>query len=113
MTDALIIATPATATGFRLGGARTVTASDGDQTVAAVDEGIEDGRAAVIAVHGALWSLIPPLTRETWTKRASPLILDLPDEDGDVSAARDVALRDLLARALGYQITFTPGEGTS
>jgi hypothetical protein len=37
-----------------------------------------------------------------------PLILTLPDEDGDVSAAKDAALRDLLARAIGYQITFTP-----
>lgn len=112
MTDALVIATPATATGFRLGGARTITAADADQTIAAVAQGIADGQAAVIAVHGALWSLVAPPIRATWTKQASPLILSLPDEDGDVSAARDAALRDLLARAIGYQITFTPSGGT-
>jgi vacuolar-type H+-ATPase subunit F/Vma7 len=113
MTDALVVATPATATGFRLGGARTVTAANADQAVAAVGAAIADGKAAVIAVHGALWTAVPPPIRATWTRQVTPLILSLPDEDGDVSAARDAALRDLLARAIGYQITFTPGGGTS
>jgi vacuolar-type H+-ATPase subunit F/Vma7 len=108
MTDALVVATPATATGFRLGGARTISAGDADQTVAAVDQAIADDQAAVIAVHGALWSLVGPSVRAAWTRQTSPLILSLPDEDGDVSAAKDAALRDLLARAIGYQITFTP-----
>ncbi|WP_344208999.1 V-type ATP synthase subunit F [Kribbella sancticallisti] len=112
MTDALVVATPATATGFRLGGARTITAVDADQTVAAVDQAIEDGGAGVIAVDGSLWSQVPLVTRAAWTRQASPLILSLPDEDGEVSAARDAALRDLLARAIGYQITFTPSGGT-
>ncbi|TDW79520.1 MULTISPECIES: V-type ATP synthase subunit F [Kribbella] len=112
MTDALVVATPATATGFRLGGARTITAGNADQTVAAVTQEIADGQAAVIAVHGALWSLVAPSVRATWTKQTSPLILTLPDEDGDVSAAKDAALRDLLARAIGYQITFTPSGGS-
>jgi vacuolar-type H+-ATPase subunit F/Vma7 len=112
MTDALVVATPATATGFRLGGARTITAGDAGQTVAAVTQEIADGQAAVIAVHGALWSLVAPSVRATWTKQTSPLILTLPDEDGDVSAAKDAALRDLLARAIGYQITFTPSGGS-
>jgi vacuolar-type H+-ATPase subunit F/Vma7 len=113
MTDALVIATPATATGFRLGGARTIPAADADQTIAAVTQGIADGQAAVIAVHGALWSLVSQPIRATWTKQTFPLILSLPDEDGDISAARDAALRDLLARAIGYQITFTFSGGTS
>lgn len=108
MTDALVVATPATAAGFRLGGARTITAADADQTLAAVTQEIAAGQAAVIAVHGALWSLVGPSVRATWTKQTSPLILTLPDEDGDVSAAKDAALRELLARAIGYQITFTP-----
>ena len=112
MTDALVVATPDTATGYRLGGARTVTATNAEQTIAAVTQEIADGRAAVIAVHGALWSLITPQIRAAWTRQASPLILTLPDEDGDVSAAKDAELRDLLARAIGYQITFTPSGGT-
>ena len=112
MTDALVVATPGTATGFRLGGARTVTAANADQTIAAVTQEIADGRAAVIAIHGALWSLVTPPIRAAWTRQATPLILTLPDEDGDVSAAKDAELRDLLARAIGYQITFTPSGGT-
>jgi vacuolar-type H+-ATPase subunit F/Vma7 len=112
VTEAVVVATPATAVGFRLGGARTVVAVEADDVVAAVTAASADGRAAVIAVHGALWSLVPPLVRDAWTRQAVPLVLSLPDEDGDVAAARDAALRDLLARAIGYRITFTPGGGT-
>jgi vacuolar-type H+-ATPase subunit F/Vma7 len=102
-----------TAIGFLLAGARTVTAVDADETVAAVNEAIADGRAAVVAVHGALWSAVGTQARATWAKQARPLILSLPDEDGDVSAAKDAAFRELLARAVGYQITFTPSGGTT
>jgi vacuolar-type H+-ATPase subunit F/Vma7 len=112
MTDALVVATPATATGFRLGGARTVIAADADETVAAIRAAIEDGTAAIVAVHARLWSLLPSPTRDAWATQDTPLIVSLPDEDGDVSAARDAVLRDLLARAVGYQITFSPGDGT-
>lgn len=109
MSELVVLATPAAAPGFRLGGARTVTASDPEQTVAAVDLIVKEGGAAVIAVHAALWGTVPRPVRDDWTKLASPLILALPDEDGDVAAARDAALRDLLARSVGYQITFSPG----
>jgi vacuolar-type H+-ATPase subunit F/Vma7 len=112
MTDLAVVATPVTAVGFRLGGARTIVAADADETIAAVRAATEDGRAAVIAVHGALWSVVPPLIRNTWTRQTSPLVLSLPDEDGAAAAARDAELRDLLARAIGYQITFTPSGGT-
>lgn len=113
MTDLLVITTPATADGFRLGGARTITADDAEHTIAAVDEAIEDGHAAVVAVHAALWSSIAPQLRTTWTSRTSPLILSLPDEDSDTAAARATGLRDLLSRAVGYQITFSPSEDSS
>jgi vacuolar-type H+-ATPase subunit F/Vma7 len=112
VTDALVIATPMTAIGYLLAGARTVTAVDADETIAAVEEAIADHRSAVVAVHGALWASVGAQVRATWSKQAVPLILSLPDEDGDVAAANDAALRDLLARAIGYQITFTPSGGT-
>jgi vacuolar-type H+-ATPase subunit F/Vma7 len=113
MTDVLIITTPATADGFRLGGARTVVADDAEETTAAVGEAIADGRAAVVAVHAGLWSSVAPQLRNLWTRRTSPLILSLPDEDSDTAAARDSGLRDLLSRAVGYQITFAPSGDSS
>jgi vacuolar-type H+-ATPase subunit F/Vma7 len=112
MTDVVVVATPVTATGFRLGGARAVAALDGEATMAAVDGAIEDGTAAVIAVHASLWSLVPLRVRDAWTTRLAPLILSLPDEDAEIAAAREAGLRDLLARAIGYHITFTPSGGT-
>ena len=113
MTDVLVITTTATATGFRLGGARTIAANDAEDTIAAVRAAMEDGQAAVVAVHAALWSTVAPRTRDTWTSRTSPLILSLPAEDRDAAEARESGLRDLLARAVGYQITFTPIEDGS
>jgi vacuolar-type H+-ATPase subunit F/Vma7 len=113
MTDVLVITTAATVHGFRLGGARTIAADDAEDTIAAVSAAIQDGQAAVVAVHAALWSTLGPHIRDTWTSRTSPLILSLPDEDSDAAAARETGLRDLLARAIGYQITFTPGEDSS
>ena len=108
MTDLLVITTTATASGFRLGGARTVVAVDAEETIAAVNAAIDDGQAAVVAVHGTLWSTLAPLIRDTWTSRTTPLVLSLPDEDRDAALARETGLRALLARAVGYQITFTP-----
>jgi vacuolar-type H+-ATPase subunit F/Vma7 len=113
MTDVLVITTPATADGFRLGGARTIAAVDAEDTIAAVDEAIGDGQAAVVAVHAALWSTVAPQHHTIWTSRTSPLILSLPDEDSDAAAARETGLRDLLANAIGYQITFAPSGDPS
>ncbi len=113
MTDVLVITTAATVSGFRLGGARTIAAVDAEDTVAAVDDAIEAGQAAVVAVHAALWSAVAPQVRAAWASRTSPLVLSLPDEDSDTAAARETGLRDLLARAIGYQITFSTSEDPS
>ena len=113
MTDVLVVATPVTATGFRLGGARTVAAASEEESITAVDAAIEDGQAAVVAVQAALWSAVSPRIRDTWTRQIPPLVLSLPDEDDDAAAAREAGLRDLLARAIGYQITFTPSADAS
>jgi vacuolar-type H+-ATPase subunit F/Vma7 len=113
MTDVLVVTTATTASGYRLGGARTIAAVDAEDTIAAVDAAIEDGQAAVVAVHAALWSAVATQIRDTWTRRTSPLILSLPDEDSDAAEARETGLRDLLARAVGYQITFTPSGDDS
>ncbi|WP_028651512.1 V-type ATP synthase subunit F [Nocardioides halotolerans] len=113
MTDVVVVTTAATASGYRLGGARTVAAVDAEDTIAAVNAAIEGGQAAVVAVHAALWSAVASQTRDTWTRRSSPLILGLPDEGSAAAEARETGLRDLLARAVGYQITFTPRDDAS
>ncbi len=112
MTELVVVATPAHAPGFRLGGARTLTAGSPEQVLVAVAVAIEDAEVAVVAVDGELWAAVPPPVRSVWAQRARPLIVTIPDTDGDVAAARDAALRDLLARAVGYQITFAPHGGT-
>lgn len=108
MPELIVIATPATATGFRLGGARTMVASNLPQTLAAVALAARTDSVSLIAVHGNLWAAVPPPQRERWALRVAPLVIPLPDEDGDIARVHIDALRDLLTRAVGYQITFDP-----
>ena len=111
MTDALVIATPMTAIGYLprrcTDGHRRRCQRDRRRSRRS-DRG-RPGRGRR-RPRGTLVT-VPPQVRAAWARQATPLILSLPDEDGDVSAAKDAALRDLLARAVGYQITFTPSGG--
>lgn len=111
MPELIVLATPETAAGYRLGGARTVTC----RTAADVEEAVVDvaGRASVIAVHGRLWSLLGSQLRHEWTRQTQPLMLRIPDDDEAVAAAHQDELLDLLARAVGFQITFDPEGDTS
>jgi vacuolar-type H+-ATPase subunit F/Vma7 len=70
------------------------------------------GRAAVIAIQDGLWSSVPGPTRAEWLRQTDPLVVRIPDPDHGVAAAHQAELRDLLARAVGFQITFD-SEGSS
>lgn len=107
-TDLVVVAPPDAAPGFRLAGARTIDASDATAAADAVAELVASGRAALVAVHAGLWAGVPAGVREEWGRRSVPLVLPVLDEDADAGALRDEALRDLLSRAVGYQITFEP-----
>jgi len=107
--ELVVVAPDAVADGYRLGGARTLVASDATETVDVVSNLLST--AALIVVHASLWEQVPAAVRDGWTRRSRPLILAVPDEDSDAGALKDEALRDLLSRAVGYQITFEPSGG--
>ena len=55
---------------------------------------------------------IPVGERAEWLRQTDPLVVRIPDPDHGVAAAHQAELRDLLARAVGFQITFD-SEGSS
>lgn len=108
-TELVVVAPEAVADGYRLAGARTLVASDATEAADAVSQVLPT--AALIAVHAGLWEQVPAVVRDRWQRSSRPLILAIPDEDADAGALKDEALRDLLSRAVGYQITFEPSDG--
>jgi vacuolar-type H+-ATPase subunit F/Vma7 len=108
--ELVVVAPDAVADGYRLAGARTLVASDGTEAVEAVTQALSN--AALIAVHASLWQQVPAVVRDGWERRSRPLILSVPDENPEVDALKHEALRDLLSRAVGYQISFDPSAGS-
>lgn len=140
MPQIIVIADTDTAAGFRLGGATTMSpppdgASDPvvtrrSQDDAAADLGaglesdlgadivglVEDASrsdAAVVAVHHHLWAQVPASTRSAWERRTDTLVVPLPPDDGITPLDRHTALRELLAQAVGYEISFSPEAAQS
>ncbi len=110
--DLLVVVPPWVAPGFRLAGTRVVSSSDATHVVDVVQAEVRLGAPGVVAVHAGLWADIPVRVRAGWESLRQPLILALPDETADTATARRERVRSLLARSVGYEITFLP-EGES
>lgn len=109
--DLLVVVPPAVASGFRLAGVRTAVAGDAAQARALVEAEMAAGSRGVIAVAAGLWAGIPPRVSAGWQAQTVPLVVALPDETAEPAHARQARVRELLARSVGYEITFTPAEG--
>lgn len=95
---------------FRLAGTRTAVAvTDGadDEVQQVVRDAIAAGEPGVVAVHPDLWERVAAPTRRDWEQQLVPLIVPLPTDTEHVAAGRRDAVLDLLARSVGYEITFT------
>ena len=121
MSRLIVIADTDAASGFRLGGASTMSpepdsnahqnpapSSEHATAVVALVEEAAGSDAAVVAVHHHLWSHVPAATRTAWERRTDTLVVALPPDDGTTVLDRNAALRELLARAVGYEISFSP-----
>lgn len=114
MPELVVIAPERAAVGHRLAGARTLVAGTPPDAAALLEElaGTDHGRG-VVAVDGSLWDGLDERTRSRWESCTAPVVVPLPaDTETDPSAGRRSALQALLARAVGYEFTFTP-EGES
>ena len=109
--DLLVVVPAAAAAGFRLAGARTVVAADAGQARALVEAELATGSRGVIAVSAQLWAAIAPRVTAAWQTQTAPLVIALPDEAAEPAETRRARMHELLARSVGYEITFTPGGG--
>ena len=112
MGHLVVIAPPEVADGFALGGADILLVETRNApalwATAEVMEVALAGGAAVVAVHHTLWGAVPTPVRERWEQRIDRLIVALPADDGASTFDRAAALHELLARAVGYEISFSP-----
>ncbi|MBL8931652.1 MAG: hypothetical protein JNL54_16145 [Kineosporiaceae bacterium] len=114
MPELQVIVPAHRAAGYRLAGARTLLATTGADVQALVRDAFAEHDAGtpggVLAVHWLLWQQVPERERSAWQDRSIPLVVPLPEEGQDAAQTRRDALRDLLARAVGYEITFATQE---
>lgn len=110
MAALVVVTTSELAPGFRLAGARTIESDDPATAAAAIERLIDvDRERGVIAVHEPLLDGIDAPLRRRLDHLAVPLVVALPAGTA-AGAGRAERLADLLARAVGYELTFdNPG----
>jgi vacuolar-type H+-ATPase subunit F/Vma7 len=108
----IVLTTPELAPGYRLAGAATRAVD----SVAEAAEGLHELLAAgaegdVVAVHEPFFNALDAPLRRRIDSIVSPLVVALPGGEGAHAAAERRAqhLR-VLWEAVGYQITFDPGD---
>lgn len=113
MGSLVVITTSELAPGFRLAGARTIAADDPSSAAHELARLIDvDREQGVIAVHEPLLEHLDAPLRRRLARLAVPLVVALP-AGTDTGTGRADRLADLLARAVGYELTFdTPGAPT-
>ena len=115
MKEEVIVVTPLDAApGFALGGARTLIVDD-EQAASALASALESAaeQAGIVLVHHRVWGRLEPRLAEAWGARTDVLVMALPSDDGTAGTDHLAALHGLLARAVGYEISFTPEGGNS
>lgn len=85
-----------------------MVATGPDEVRRLVETEVDAGSRGVIAVAATSWEALPLAVRRAWSSSTAPLIIPLPEEEPGSAATRGARVRDLLARSVGYEITFTP-----
>ena len=111
--DLLVVVPALLEPAYRIAGARTATATGPAEVTAIVDAELAARRPGVVAVHHDLFDAVPATVRQAWEQRLAPLVVALPVGTGPAGPGRRHALRALLGRAVGYEITFSPEGGST
>lgn len=113
-TPVTVIVPAELADGYRLAGVRTEQADTSAAARAALDRLLAGPeQPSVIAMHHPYLRELGSRRQQRLDKLGGVLVIPLPEgaEDGTPGTGGD-SLRDVLARAVGYEFTFDPGEGT-
>jgi len=109
MERLIVITTPESADGYRLGGATTLAVEDAVAAQATLVS-LLDKEQGLVAVHEPWLSAFDPALRRKIECLRRPLVVALPAGGHDASENHGARLRSLLEQAVGYEITFG-GEG--
>ena len=109
-----VIVPPELADGYRLAGVHTELAGTAADAGDVLDRLTADtGRPGVVAVHPAYLQELGPRWQWRTAQADGTMVIALPE--GQAPGARahgGESLRDLLARAVGYELTFDPAGST-
>jgi vacuolar-type H+-ATPase subunit F/Vma7 len=113
-TPVTVIVPAGLADGYRLAGVRTEQADTATAAGDLLDRLLAGhDRPSVIAVHHAYLRELGSRRQRRLAELDSVLVVALPEGAAPGAPGRgSESLRDLLARAVGYEFTFDPGEGT-
>ena len=113
-TPVTVIVPAGLADGYRLAGVRTEQADTATAAGAALDRLLAGhGRPSVIAVHHAYLRELGSRRQRRLAELDGVLVVALPEGTArGAPGTGSESLRDMLARAVGYEFTFDPGEGT-
>jgi vacuolar-type H+-ATPase subunit F/Vma7 len=113
-TPVTVIVPAGLADGYRLAGVRTEQADTAATAGDLLDRLLAGhDRPSVIAVHHAYLRELGSRRQRRLADLERVLVVALPEGAAPGAPGRDgESLRDLLARAVGYEFTFDPGEGT-
>ncbi len=109
----VVLTVPEVSCGFRLAGVAVEEAGDAEHALRRLDELLDAGEeAGVVAVDGQFLDAAPPDLRARLELSSAPVVLRLPSGSTSDGEDRGARLRALLARAVGYEMTFDAGEGS-
>jgi len=110
MPQVTVIVPPELAAGYRLAGVRTETAADAEAAGQVLDRILAGSeQPGVIAIHAPFLHGLGERWQRRLAQPAGFLVAELPGgQAGGGPAPAGESLRDLLARAVGYEFTFDP-----
>jgi len=108
----VVLTTSELAPGYRLAGVATVSAGSATEAAERLRALVEvDGERGIVAVHEPFLDALDPAWRRRLEESTSPLVVALPAGAAEAGAEdRRERLLRMLWEAVGYQITFEPGE---
>ncbi len=97
--------------GYRLAGVATLAAGSAPEAAERLRELVDAGERGIVAVHEPFLRELDPRWRRSLEESMAPIVVALPAGEARAGASeRRERLLRLLMQAVGYQITFEPGE---
>ena len=97
-----MVADALTVLGFSLAGVEGTAVSNMEETIAAFDAAIENPDTGVLIITERYADLIRPRVDELLFSEAFPLLLELPDSEGQM--AGKPSLREMVNKAIGVSV---------